>query len=503
MKRIHKGFNLTCLVVLLLGFSASQSYSEELTTIRGTLVKCAEKFTYDVEAIYCLKTAKSDIYKIYPAEGRDKILESIPSLHAPSFVAQSNGKPYVFEFLGSIDGEKFILQRTPTNVAGHHRLIGVVERDENGFLFKTTDEQEYTLRFGYTNKSNGYEFDDISKESLAESSDILIADGEIIDEIFILQAFLPKTLFQINTEEGLTVVDGPLEFTKNIYKNEISQSDQLIQRTLFLRDDKINHSFEEEYALLVTLSGRQGDSFGPVNGHYVAGFAKVQNGLLVGEFSNGYVTNDKDILSSNTDLVNYYGHLVQGQNIYRPTYTLVVYGIDKEKLLQFRDSLEASHIRFRTEELEITPQFNCTTETNFALNTIGISGRVRNDVRFRTILANPLFLPLSILGTTADTLRYVLSNPASYFHPRSAFDSFIDAFTRERTLKRHGVTRVDYIFFPQIPSHRPVGGAPLGNLRNAKHYRDLHEEYEKGKDLTFEQRESMRDFLAEELNKIE
>src|SRR5690606_6145340 len=91
-----------------------------------------------------------------------------------------------------------------------------------------------------------------------------------------------------------------------------------------------------DHALIITLSGRQGDSFGSVNGHFVAGLAQVRPDYsLRGEVSNAYVTNGKDILSANTSLTNYFSHLVQGQNVYRPTYTLIVYGVDGKKLKKF------------------------------------------------------------------------------------------------------------------------------------------------------------------------
>ena len=44
--------------------------------------------------------------------------------------------------------------------------------------------------------------------------------------------------------------------------------------------------------------------------------------------------------------------------------------------------------------------------------------------------------------------------------------------------KKLGITRVDYIFYPQTPSNRPVGGTALNKLLKALHYKKLYEKYE-------------------------
>jgi hypothetical protein len=41
-----------------------------------------------------------------------------------------------------------------------------------------------------------------------------------------------------------------------------------------------------------------------------------------------------------------------------------------------------------------------------------------------------------------------------------------------------GIKRFDYVFYPQIPSARPVGGAALGKLLDALKYKKLYEKYE-------------------------
>jgi hypothetical protein len=207
---------------------------------------------------------------------------------------------------------------------------------------------------------------------------------------------------------------------------------------------------------------------------------------LRAEVSNAYVTNEKDILSGNTSLTSYYSHLVQGQNNYRPTYTLIVYGIDKAKLKQFRDALEASHIDFREKELEITPQFNCTTETVKALKAAGIEG---DYLQFDNHLKKAISSPLYLFGGMGKTLNFALGNDASRFHPRPAFESFVRAFESEKYRKKLGVTRVDYVFYNQLKSNRPVGGMALGEPFRAGTFKKYYEEFEKNETTKLSKKE--------------
>jgi hypothetical protein len=254
-------------------------------------------------------------------------------------------------------------------------------------------------------------------------------------------------------------------------------------------------------ALLITLSGRQGDSFGSVNGHFVAGLGSVRDDYtLRAEVSNAYVTNGKDILSGNTSLTNYFSHTVQGQNNYRPTYTLIAYGVSDKQLNQFRDALEESHIEFRTKELDITAQFNCTTETVKALKDAGIEGRyTQADNFFKAIVTGALTIPL--WGDTGRTLFYAARNDSSRFHPRAAFNSFLSSFLHKKTQKKLGIKRVDYVFYTQIESDRPIGGMSLGKTMKAPKFKNLYEEHEVDKNTKLSPKE-LRPLLEEILQEI-
>jgi hypothetical protein len=420
------------------------------------------------------------------------ILASLPSLEKPSYVVQSNGAPYAFEFKGKKNRDSFRLEQVPTNIPGAVSIRGVLEFDANtnSYLIGNTRAQ-----FGYTKYLSGYQFDDISKQYFVGKE--LLIEGEFDkDGTFIMQALTPSDLF--SASEVPSVAKGKDFILKEMVKNENSQKNypDAFRKTVF-QSAEIKPG---DHALIVTLSGRQGDTFGSVNGHFVAGLAEVREDLsLRGEVSNAYVTNGKDILSGNTSITNYFSHIVQGQNIYRPTYTMIIYGIDGAKLQKFRNALEASHIEFRTKKLDITAQFNCTTETVKALADAGIKGDYIQSGNFFAGIAST---PLLIMGETPKTIRYALANDPARYQPRPAFNSFVKAALDKGFRKKLGVTRVDYVFYPQIPSNRPVGGIALDSIWSVNKYKKLYEQYEENKETAIST-EELRGMLEGILNEIE
>ncbi|MCF8060411.1 MAG: hypothetical protein K9K67_14005 [Bacteriovoracaceae bacterium] len=416
----------------------------------------------------------------------ESILNSLSSLANPTFVKQSNGKPYSYEFKGEVKGKTFELAQTPTNIPGPERLQGVVSYDESTGKFKIGKQ---VVEYGYTKVLNGYEFDDISKSSYIGKN--VIAEGELLGDVFVMQALTPVGLFSA-TKDDKTIYDkdfkkNPYNFIKKqMYSNEISQSSKSFRKTVY--EEKGYSVSPGESVFLVTLSGRQGDSFGAVNGHFVAGLGEVKEDLSIrGEVSNAYVVNGKDILSGNTSLTNYFSNLVQGQNNYRPTYSFLVYGIDKEKLQKFRDFLEPSHIEFRTKDLEITLDFNCTTETAKGLSLAGIVANHKRTLGQRVFDLNHLAYPLrlaSVLGEAGEALGKTASGDKEDFQPRPAFHSYIDTLKNKKVIKELGIKRMDYVFYAQIPSARPVGGAPsnytfhVGVKHDSLFYKKLYDKYE-------------------------
>lgn len=422
----------------------------------------------------------------FEIETTDVIKRSLPSLANPTFVNQSNEKPYSYEFKGKIEGKVFVLEQTPTNIPGAQKIEGVLRYDE-GLDQYFIGEQ--TVEFGYTKVLHGYEFDEISKKSFVGKK--VIAEGELDGPLFIMQALTPSGLFSAapasrGAYDSLINQDSSRFIKRTVYQNDISKSQNTFRKTIY---QKKGHTVKPgESVFLVTLSGRQGDSFGAVNGHFVAGLGEVTEDLsLRAEVSNAYVVNGKDILSGNTSLTNYFSNLVQGQNNYRPTYTFIVYGIDKEKLKKFRDYLEPSHIEFRTQELEITIEFNCTTETAKGLSLAGIVGNHKRTLAQRVLDLNHLAFPLRaarIFGEAGEALATTANGDKEDFQPRPAFHSYIDSLTNKKVIEQLGITRMDYIFYAQILSKRPLGGAPsnytfnLGVKHDSLFYKKLYDKYE-------------------------
>lgn len=416
----------------------------------------------------------------------DTIKKSLPSLANPTFVKQSDGNPYSYEFKGEIAGSQFRLIQTPTNIPGAESLKGVLRFDEGLGAYVIGDQR---VEFGYTKVLNGYEFDEISKKSFLGKN--IIAEGQKVGDVFVMQALTPVGLFNAGpdhkTKYDADFNKNPYKFIKKqAYKNTVSKGDVSFRKTVF---NKEGYQVQPgESVFLVTLSGRQGDSFGSVNGHFVAGLGEVKNDLsLRAEVSNAYVVNGKDILSGNTSLTNYFSNLVQGQNNYRPTYTFIAYGIDKSKLQKFRDFLEPSHIEFRTKDLEITLDFNCTTETAKGLSLAGIVGNHKRTLGQRVFDLNHLAFPLraaSVFGEAGEALGKTANGDKEDFQPRPAFHSYIDTLKNKKVIRELGIKRMDYVFYSQIPSHRPVGGAPsnytfhVGVKHDSLFYKKLYDKYE-------------------------
>lgn len=416
----------------------------------------------------------------------EKIKSSLPSLANPTFVKQSDGNPYSYEFKGNIVGNQFVLDQTPTNIPGAESVKGVLRYDEGLDQYVIGNQR---VEFGYTKNLNGYEFDEVSRNSFVGKN--IIAEGQREGDVFIMQALTPVGLFDAGpdhkTKYDDLIAKSPYKFIKkHVYKNAISQSDTSFRKTVY--NEKGYQVKPGESVFLVTLSGRQGDSFGAVNGHFVAGLGEVKNDLsLRAEVSNAYVVNGKDILSGNTSLTNYFSNLVQGQNNYRPTYTFIAYGIDKTKLKKFRDFLEPSHIEFRTKDLEITLDFNCTTETAKGLSLAGIVGNHKRTFANRVFDLNHLAFPLraaSVFGEAGEALGKTASGDKEDFQPRPAFHSYIDTLKNKKVIEELGIKRMDYVFYSQIPSKRPVGGAPsnytfnVGVKHDSLFYKKLYDKYE-------------------------
>lgn len=297
--------------------------------------------------------------------------------------------------------------------------------------------------------------------------------GEGEDKHFVINAILEKNLISSFGPEfhpaPKEFYESPKAFTLDeMPKNINSQGKRPWSGKLF--EKKGYTPKAGEGVLLITLSGRQGDAPGASAGHFAFGGGIVQkDGSIKGETYNFYFEGPKEVLAGNTDLTSYFGHLIQGQQNYRPTFTVYAYGIDPSDLKKVRDLYEKELHKVRTVKgLEITPGYNCTTTSNYVMREINIYGQHHNlGARMFDAQNIGYVNPFSWWSNNTSgegvvgglqVLSYVSTRDPQHYVPRPAIESFVKNFSSKRWNKRKGIKRVDYVFIPQTPSRRQVGG---------------------------------------------
>lgn len=410
------------------------------------------------EIILSSKEAGKEVSRIVQMDDKFKYTLDSKMLNSPD---------YLLEFEGEIKGDYLITSKTPTIVAGELKLRGVLQLDSNGELSLAGTRAV----FGRTKPIYGIPFDEMSKSSFVNRE--IEAVGRMENGVFVISALIEKDLLSVN---GPTNYPAPAEFKidplsfilEKMPLNKNSQRKNPFSGIVF--NKKGYTPAPGESVLIITLSGRQGDAPGASAGHFAIGGGVVAEDLSIkGETYNFYFEGPKEVLAGNTDLVSYFGHLIQGQQNYRPTYTLYAYGIKPKDLRIVRDLYEKELHKVRTEKgLEITPGYNCTTTSNYVLREVGIYGKHHNLGKRMLDLQNTGYInPLSWWANNATAegtvgslrvLSYVTTRDPEHYVPRSALESFAKNFSSKRWNKRKGIKRVDYIFIPQTPSRRQVGG---------------------------------------------
>ena len=442
-------FKLTVAACL---FSLAPSLLAEMGTLKGTLSEKEGKVLFSSKGIV-----------------REVV---IPEKIQYSFDKKILNSPnYIMELKGDIEEETIKVSQTPTIFGGVESL--------NGFFTHIQDDlysvDGVKAKFGRTKPIYGIPFDAQSKRHYINKE--VNVQGEYREEngekIFFINAILEKDL--ISAKENIH--NAPEEFKANPFEfvlNEMPKNEHSQKRVPFrgtLAKKKNHKAKSGDNVLIITLSGRQGDAPGSAGGHFAIGMGKVQDDLSIkGETFNFYFEGPKEVLAGNTDLISYFGHLIQGQQNYRPTYTVYVHGISQEDLKKVRDDFEIQLNRVRVEKgLEITPGYNCTTTSNYALRKIGIYGKHHNlgkrmlDIQNLGYI-NPFSWGANNAGNGGSTIgkvrvvSYVSTRDPEHYVPRNAFESFIKNFESKRWRKRKGITQVDYVFIPQTPSRRQVGG---------------------------------------------
>ena len=110
--------------------------------------------------------------------------------------------------------------------------------------------------------------------------------------------------------------------------------------------------------------------------------------------------------------------------------------------------------------------------------------------------------PLIIFGEVGEDINYTFGNDASIYQPRPAFESFARVFLKDKARRALGIKRVDYIFYAQTPSNRPIGGAANKSKRYALRFKRFYEKYEVSKSTKLSP-EKLRPLLERKLQIIE
>lgn len=366
--------------------------------------------------------------------------------------------------------DTIIVKSAPTISKGEFFKSGILKMNSGDFFL---DNEKVTFRPG--KPIDGTQFDELSKQSFLDKR--ILTQGNFVDGIYEISSLVEADIFSTKRSLSLIGSDHAKLFHQKFVSDPLfyilekmpqpkrSKSVHSFRGTIFDYGKKISPG---DSVMLLTMSGHQGDSPISANGHIAAGLGIIQNDETIkGEIYNLYITpiNRKEIISGSNNWIDYFGHIIGGQNNYRPTYTLVLYGIDKNKLLYVREILENYHSFFRLNENQFTVGVNCGTLSVKALAKIGIYGFQRNkrngNGRFG-FLPNQ-YQPINKMSPIQQ-LVYTLTMPMEEYMPRNIWESIIQNLEYLNEVENLGIHRADFIYYAQTPSARVRGGIASNSL---------------------------------------
>jgi hypothetical protein len=365
------------------------------------------------------------------------------------------GQKTFLKFSGSYSGKDFIGDQTPVIVSAPSKKEGLFVIRNNGLYI-----DDMKIELAAAKKVNGTSFDQESIKFFNKKK--VIANGfQKNSSTFYVTAIIPSELY--SPADKVISQDPVTYITEKLPQNTYSQKLRSFKGTVF--GGSSQQVKPSDYALVVTLSGRQGDDLGAANGHFAIGIAKVQKDLSLDmEIHNYYPPgNEKEIIPGYVDYVDYFGNLTAGQNNYRPTYTLIFYGESINKLKKMRDSNDEEFSILRSGKNNFSVAHNCTTVSDDGLARIGIVGKNKDYVRknfspskLKTINPNNMG---DILEETKTYLSQTVGKTPSHYFPRPSFDSLLYNLDRLLAEKMIRTYKVDFIFQEQTRSERKAGGA--------------------------------------------
>lgn len=415
---------------------------------------------------YVLKS-QQEMFRLDLSAAAQKNTKSL--LGRASFVKIESGENFGNALQSSVQ-----TNQVPTLISGDRILRGpLMKHIENGSMVYTINGTR--ILFGRSKLVNGTEFDGKSRAYFVGRN--VRAIGTEIDGKIIVNSLVRDDVFSADPrpliDPGL-----PQNLMADIERNPIDTIAQMVRRKIkspeagwfrkTILEGRSGQVRSGDPVLLITASGGQEDSMGSVNGHFAAGLAHVKEDLsLDGELFNVYVTNEKEIVPGNIELVDYFGHLVSGQLNYRPTYTLAIYGLSEESIVKVKNELDRFHPLFREGNTKITVNKNCATLTVQALGEIGIYGTQRNGQNGKgayKLLSSENGFPPEL--NIAQQVKFIAETKRSEFMPGPAFTAILQNLKYLDQAEHLGLQRVDFIYGSQTPSARRVGRAPTRGVLN-------------------------------------
>ncbi len=371
----------------------------------------------------------------------------------------------------------------PTMMSGNLRVSGKLIRRENYNGPYPFEINGMPVKIGATKLVNGAAFDDQSS-SYFEGRDVFAIGTKDQYGAFVLESVVRADVWSTSQERVVDpelandfkkFADAPIPFVIDFIKGKIkSKSPAYFKGTLFAKPDSKVEAGDS--VLIISASGREADSMGGVNGHFASGQGRVDaNGNISdGDMFNVYVTNEKQIKPGDVKMADYFGHVISGQNNYRPTYTLTLYGVPQEKIQQVRDELDKFYQFFRDSmhPTKITCVVNCATLGGEALSDIGIYGIQRDGTSSVDANSPKEFVHLSNQTALPKTpgfvgqVNYLNKTKRAEFMPGPAMVSLLENLQTLVANPELGISRADFIFSGQTPSSRPVGGPPSMGVWN-------------------------------------
>jgi len=424
----------------------------------------------------------------------ERYVRELPSLTRQELAklrtgCDDKGKPLAYpilflSFRGQRKGPVFHACEAPSVLTGYRRLRGTLARTPAGYML-----QGHAVVFDRPVKVLGTAFDQASIDAfVGRDVDALCLkrDGAyVITAIVLADLYSAKPATAPEFPAGLRAAELSVRIKTfllgRVYRDEISQASRSFRERIYTR--RGYRPSQGDTGLIITLSGRHGDDPGAIAGHLAAGRVRVRdNRDLDIEMWNFYMQpNRKCILPGYGSHIDYFGHITAGQNNYRPSYSVILYGIPAADLQRMRDRFGRPLHLMRQGSEDFGAFRSCATMTVDSLNTVGIESK---RVREISSLATKAIAVISavggavypgvprLLGFKREAWRdfrsylYAMWHDPSRYLPRCCFDGYLARL--EAIIQAHDVDAVDFIFNAQTPSARRRGGAPAGRIMTVR-----------------------------------